>query len=47
MGSDACTFSEYGVRHPAVFGMCHEFAYVFYLTGRWLEVPITGTESLG
>ena len=47
MGSDACTFSERGVRHPAVFGMCHEFAYVFYLTGRWLEVPITGTESLG
>ena len=46
MGSDACTFSD-GVRHPAVFGMCHELAYVFYLTGRWLEVPITGTESLG
>jgi hypothetical protein len=46
MGSDACTHSD-GVRRPAVFGMCHEFAYAFYLTGRWLEVPITGTESLG
>ena len=46
MGSDACTHSD-GVARPAVFGMCHEFAYVFHLTGRWLEVPITGTESLG
>ena len=46
MGSDACTGSD-DVPFPAVFGMCHEFAYVFPLTGRWLEVPITGTESLG
>lgn len=46
MGSDACTGSD-DVPFPAVFGMCHEFAYIFPLTGRWLEVPITGTESLG
>jgi len=27
--------------------MCHEFAYIYPLQGRWLDVHITGTESLG
>jgi hypothetical protein len=46
MGSDACTGSD-SVPNPAVFGMCHEFAYYFPLRGRWLDIPITGTETLG
>ena len=27
--------------------MCHELAYIFYLTGKWHDVHITGTETLG
>ena len=46
MGSDSCTRSP-AVPFPAVFGMCHEFAYIYPLQGRWLDVHITGTESLG
>ena len=46
MGSDACTGSA-EVPNPAVFCMCHEFAVIFYLTGRWENIPITGTETLG
>ena len=43
IGSDACTDAT----HPAVFGMAEGIYYVFPLTGDWLRVAITVTESLG
>jgi hypothetical protein len=41
MGSDACTDAT----HPAIFGMAEGLAYVFPLTGAWLDVHATVTES--
>ena len=43
MGSDACTDAA----HPAIYGMAESLAYVFPLTGAWLRLHVTVTESAG
>ena len=43
MGSDACTDAA----HPAIYGMAECLAYVFPLTGAWLRLHVTATESAG
>ena len=43
MGSDACTDAA----HPAIYGMAECLAYVFPLTGAWLRLHVTVTESAG
>ena len=43
MGSDACTDAA----HPAIYGMAECLAYVFPLTGAWLNLHVTVTESAG
>ena len=43
MGSDACTDAA----HPAIYGVAECLAYVFPLTGAWLRLHVTVTESAG